>query len=46
MVGVETNMEVGFDLENLADLEAQVEIQVVVLVVIVHFKPTRDDMIS
>ena len=45
MVEVETNMEAGLDLENLADLEAQIEIKVVVLVVIVHFKPTRDYMI-
>jgi len=46
MVEVEINIEAGLDLENLTDLETQVEIKVVVLAVIVHFKPTRDDMIS
>ena len=43
MVEVETNIEA---VENLTDLETQVEIKVVVLAVIVHFQPTRDDMIS
>jgi hypothetical protein len=46
MIEVETNIEAGLDLENLTDLETQVEIKVVVLAVIVHFKPTGDDMIS
>jgi hypothetical protein len=46
MVEVETNIDAGLDLENPTDLETQVEIKVVVLAVIVHLKPTRDDMIS